>query len=150
MFQIAFSRLLENARRQEHRKKSRKRILLRYSEVHSNSSLSGMVLKKLGVSTLVNSLQVLRELNQRERASFRSKSSRFVDSTKRRRRYLSYARNVEVMVTADNSMLQLHRDVEHYVLTLMAIVSTLHNISQRFRRQIPMRLNVVFRSLVGY
>uniref|UniRef100_H2ZL21 Peptidase M12B domain-containing protein n=1 Tax=Ciona savignyi TaxID=51511 RepID=H2ZL21_CIOSA len=41
----------------------------------------------------------------------------------RKKRYLSYPRNVEVMVTADNAMLQAHDDVEHYVLTLMAIVN---------------------------
>ncbi|XP_078494159.1 A disintegrin and metalloproteinase with thrombospondin motifs 9 isoform X2 [Ciona intestinalis] len=41
----------------------------------------------------------------------------------RKKRYLSYPRNVEVMVTADNAMLRSHDDVEHYVLTLMAIVN---------------------------
>ena len=41
----------------------------------------------------------------------------------RKKRYISLSRNVEVMVTADNDMLNAHDDVEHYVLTLMAIVS---------------------------
>ena len=41
----------------------------------------------------------------------------------RKKRYLSLPRNVEVMVTADNDMVNSHEDVEHYVLTLMAIVS---------------------------
>jgi len=46
------------------------------------------------------------------------------DATRsRKKRYVSLARNVEVMVTADNEMLKAHDDVEHYVLTLMAIVS---------------------------
>ena len=41
----------------------------------------------------------------------------------RRKRYVSLPRNIEVMVTADNEMVNSHEDVEHYVLTLMAIVS---------------------------
>lgn len=43
----------------------------------------------------------------------------------RQKRSTSYKRNVEVMVAADNKMLQYHgNDLERYILTLMAIVST--------------------------
>lgn len=42
----------------------------------------------------------------------------------RTKRYLSYPRNVEVMVTADNKMYRAHTsNLQHYVLTLLAIVS---------------------------
>lgn len=44
----------------------------------------------------------------------------------RKKRFLSYPRYVEVMVTADARMVQHHgRNLEHYVLTLMSIVSNL-------------------------
>lgn len=42
----------------------------------------------------------------------------------RKKRFLSYPRYVELMVTADARMVQHHgRNLEHYVLTLMSIVS---------------------------
>ena len=44
----------------------------------------------------------------------------------RKKRYFSLPRSLEVMVTADNGMMKTHEDVEHYVLTLMAIVSGIH------------------------
>ena len=45
------------------------------------------------------------------------------DGYLRKKRYISHRRSVEVMVTADNAMHRSHDDVEHYILTLMAIVS---------------------------
>lgn len=80
----------------------------------------------MGISTLINSAQVIEALKSNEPEIIeerRSKSSAAHDRIKRRRRYLSHPRHVEVMVTADNSLFRLHHDVEHYVLTLMAIVS---------------------------
>ena len=116
----SYRRKLEETKRRQRRKMSKLRSHLRFSEeARSNSSLSGLILKKLGVTKLVNSRQVLEVLKLHDSLVFDEN----VREEKRRRRYLSYARNVEVMVTADNSMLRLHRDVEHYVLTLMAIVS---------------------------
>ncbi|XP_055999244.1 A disintegrin and metalloproteinase with thrombospondin motifs 9-like [Ostrea edulis] len=45
----------------------------------------------------------------------------------RQKRSTSYKRNVEVMVAADNKMLQYHgNDLERYILTLMAIVSSIY------------------------
>uniref|UniRef100_A0A3B3RE28 Peptidase M12B domain-containing protein n=1 Tax=Paramormyrops kingsleyae TaxID=1676925 RepID=A0A3B3RE28_9TELE len=42
----------------------------------------------------------------------------------RRKRFLSYPRFVELMVTADNEMLQHHgNNLEHYILTIMSVVS---------------------------
>lgn len=43
---------------------------------------------------------------------------------KRTKRFLSYPRYVEVMVVADNKMVEYHgANLQHYVLTLMSIVS---------------------------
>lgn len=43
----------------------------------------------------------------------------------RRKRFLSYPRFVEVMVVADYKMVEHHRNnLQHYVLTLMSIVSS--------------------------
>uniref|UniRef100_A0A803TLW5 ADAM metallopeptidase with thrombospondin type 1 motif 20 n=1 Tax=Anolis carolinensis TaxID=28377 RepID=A0A803TLW5_ANOCA len=56
----------------------------------------------------------------------------FVDKNRsnphsRRKRFLSYPRYVEVMVTADARMVQHHgRNLQHYVLTLMSIVATIY------------------------
>jgi thrombospondin motif-containing protein 20 len=44
----------------------------------------------------------------------------------RNKRFLSYPRYVEVMVTADAKMVHHHgQNLQHYVLTLMSIVSTM-------------------------
>lgn len=45
-------------------------------------------------------------------------------SHSRKKRFLSYPRYVEVMVTADTKMVRHHgQNLQHYVLTLMSIVS---------------------------
>lgn len=42
----------------------------------------------------------------------------------RRKRFLSYPRFVELMVTADTKMVRHHgRNLEHYILTIMSVVS---------------------------
>lgn len=44
----------------------------------------------------------------------------------RKKRFLSYPRYVEVMVTADTKMVRHHgQNLQHYILTLMSIVSKL-------------------------
>lgn len=46
---------------------------------------------------------------------------------KRTKRFLSYPRYVEVMVVADNRMVEHHgANLQHYVLTLMSIVATIY------------------------
>ncbi len=46
-------------------------------------------------------------------------------SPRRRKRFLSYPRYVELMVTADAKMVRHHgRNLEHYILTIMSVVST--------------------------
>lgn len=45
-------------------------------------------------------------------------------SKRRRKRFLSYPRYVELMVTADAKMTRYHEhDLEHYILTIMSVVS---------------------------
>lgn len=45
-------------------------------------------------------------------------------SPRRRKRFLSYPRYVELMVTADAKMVTHHgRNLEHYILTIMSVVS---------------------------
>lgn len=45
-------------------------------------------------------------------------------SGSRRKRFLSYPRFVELMVTADAKMVRHHgRNLEHYILTIMSVVS---------------------------
>uniref|UniRef100_A0A3B3REL2 Peptidase M12B domain-containing protein n=1 Tax=Paramormyrops kingsleyae TaxID=1676925 RepID=A0A3B3REL2_9TELE len=45
----------------------------------------------------------------------------------RRKRFLSYPRFVELMVTADNEMLQHHgNNLEHYILTIMSVVAAIY------------------------
>ncbi|XP_048865144.1 A disintegrin and metalloproteinase with thrombospondin motifs 20 [Brienomyrus brachyistius] len=48
-------------------------------------------------------------------------------SLSRRKRFLSYPRFVELMVTADNEMLQHHgHNLEHYILTIMSVVAAIY------------------------
>ena len=53
----------------------------------------------------------------------------------RRKRFLSYPRYVELMVTADAKMVRHHgRNLEHYILTIMSVVSKIlfyNTITQR-------------------
>lgn len=45
-------------------------------------------------------------------------------SPRRRKRFLSYPRYVELMVTADAKMVRHHgRNLENYILTIMSVVS---------------------------
>lgn len=45
-------------------------------------------------------------------------------ASRRRKRFLSYPRYVELMVTADAKMTRHHgRNLEHYILTIMSVVS---------------------------
>lgn len=62
----------------------------------------------------------------------------------RKKRFLSYPRYVEVMVTADTKMVRHHgQNVQHYILTLMSIVSKLKFINMS---NFSYFCSVVFRS----
>ena len=76
--------------------------------------------------SLVKKLNVVEEHTVLEYASKNLSVENDVNNShSRRKRFLSYPRYVEVMVTADARMVQHHgRNLQHYVLTLMSIVST--------------------------
>nr|XP_056702477.1 A disintegrin and metalloproteinase with thrombospondin motifs 20 [Euleptes europaea] len=62
----------------------------------------------------------------------------------RKKRFLSYPRYVEVMVTADARMVQHHgRNLQHYVLTLMSIVATIYKDSS-----IGNQINIIIVKLI--
>uniref|UniRef100_A0A3Q3N3D4 ADAM metallopeptidase with thrombospondin type 1 motif 20 n=1 Tax=Mastacembelus armatus TaxID=205130 RepID=A0A3Q3N3D4_9TELE len=55
---------------------------------------------------------------------YEKNSSTHPASPRRRKRFLSYPRYVELMVTADAKMMQHHgNNLEHYILTIMSVVS---------------------------
>lgn len=77
-------------------------------------------------SSLIHDINVLQDNTVLECASKNlSTANDRNNSHSRKKRFLSYPRYVEVMVTVDTRMLQHHgRNLQHYVLTLMSIVST--------------------------
>ncbi|XP_077790786.1 A disintegrin and metalloproteinase with thrombospondin motifs 20 isoform X1 [Podarcis muralis] len=79
-------------------------------------------------SSLMKDINVLQEHTVVEYASKNlSVESDRNNPHSRRKRFLSYPRYVEVMVTADARMVQHHgRNLQHYVLTLMSIVATIY------------------------
>lgn len=66
-----------------------------------------------------------KQLNEKENNTLSSPRSKSKSNsrTTRKKRSLSQPHTIEVMVTADNTLAKAHADIEHYVLTLMAIVS---------------------------
>ncbi|XP_077194718.1 A disintegrin and metalloproteinase with thrombospondin motifs 20 isoform X4 [Paroedura picta] len=80
------------------------------------------------VNSLINNINAMQENTLLKYAS-RNLSIENESNTahSRKKRFLSYPRYVEVMVTADARMVQHHgRNLEHYVLTLMSIVATIY------------------------
>lgn len=62
-------------------------------------------------------------------------------SPRRRKRFLSYPRYVELMVTADAKMARHHGpNLEHYILTIMSVVSDDFNLSQSVNFSSSLRL----------
>lgn len=71
--------------------------------------------------TLDEEVMSIQETMQKRAAHSKNDSS---GSHSRRRRFLSYPRFVELMVTADTKMVRHHgRNLEHYILTIMSVVS---------------------------
>lgn len=59
--------------------------------------------------------------------------------SRRRKRFLSYPRYVELMVTADAKMTRHHgRNLEHYILTIMSVVSKI-----LFLKIFPLSLSLI-------
>lgn len=64
-----------------------------------------------------------------------SSNSTHPRSPRRRKRFLSYPRYVELMVTADAKMVRHHgRNLEHYILTIMSVVSKIMFLKQSLFR----------------
>uniref|UniRef100_A0A7N8Y7P8 ADAM metallopeptidase with thrombospondin type 1 motif 20 n=1 Tax=Mastacembelus armatus TaxID=205130 RepID=A0A7N8Y7P8_9TELE len=58
---------------------------------------------------------------------YEKNSSTHPASPRRRKRFLSYPRYVELMVTADAKMMQHHgNNLEHYILTIMSVVAAVY------------------------
>jgi len=94
--------------------------------------------KELKKSTLLH--PTFSSLNEESNVLQKSLSSEYAlnnlsvedggNSHSRKKRFLSYPRYVEVMVTADTKMVRHHgQNLQHYILTLMSIVSKLQFIN---------------------
>lgn len=69
-------------------------------------------------------LESLRATVEDQRVLENNSTSPHPRSPRRRKRFLSYPRYVELMVTADAKMVRHHgRNLEHYILTIMSVVS---------------------------
>lgn len=81
-----------------------------------NSLADDVALLKSGLATKVSSGYITKTNGTRDRRNH-----------KRTKRFLSYPRFVEVMVVADHRMVLYHgSNLQHYILTLMSIVSIPH------------------------
>ncbi|KAK6488239.1 A disintegrin and metalloproteinase with thrombospondin motifs 20-like [Huso huso] len=66
-------------------------------------------------------------MNSEQSSSHESNMNNGSSSHSRHKRFLSYPRFVEVMVTADAKMVHHHgRNLEHYILTLMSVVAAIY------------------------
>lgn len=69
-------------------------------------------------------LQSLRATIDEQHIYDNNSTSTHPRSPHRHKRFLSYPRYVELMVTADVKMVRHHgRNLEHYILTIMSVVS---------------------------
>lgn len=107
----------------ELRKQRRKTARLRRDHVTSRRRTD--VTRQRGSSKFILDRMLTSQNRRPKRSTDVTSRNSDEEPRSRKKRYISYPRNVEVMVTADNAMLKAHDDVEHYVLTLMAIVSAL-------------------------
>ncbi|XP_053576979.1 A disintegrin and metalloproteinase with thrombospondin motifs 9 [Bombina bombina] len=81
-------------------------------------------------NTMFSHVETLRKrLLQNQYSSYNNNTDNInkTKAPKRTKRFLSYPRYVEVMVVADNRMLEYHgANLQHYVLTLMSIVASIY------------------------
>lgn len=74
--------------------------------------------------TMREELESLRATVEHQRVLENNFTGPHPRSPRRRKRFLSYPRYVELMVTADAKMVRHHgRNLEHYILTIMSVVS---------------------------
>ncbi|XP_068458877.1 A disintegrin and metalloproteinase with thrombospondin motifs 20 [Clinocottus analis] len=72
-------------------------------------------------------LQSLRASIEDQHLHDNSSTSTPLKAPRRRKRFLSYPRYVELMVTADAKMVRHHgRNLEHYILTIMSVVAAVY------------------------
>lgn len=81
------------------------------------------VMFESGRGSVSEELDLLRTVIDQRRADGGEGGARG-KASRRRKRFLSYPRYVELMVTADAKMTRHHgRNLEHYILTIMSVVS---------------------------
>uniref|UniRef100_A0A3Q4N4G3 ADAM metallopeptidase with thrombospondin type 1 motif 20 n=1 Tax=Neolamprologus brichardi TaxID=32507 RepID=A0A3Q4N4G3_NEOBR len=77
--------------------------------------------------TMREELESLRATVEHQRVLENNSTSPHPRSPRRRKRFLSYPRYVELMVTADAKMVRHHgRNLEHYILTIMSVVAAVY------------------------
>ncbi|KAL4005532.1 hypothetical protein ACER0C_005245 [Sarotherodon galilaeus] len=77
--------------------------------------------------TMREELESLRAAVEDQRVHENNSTSPHPRSPRRRKRFLSYPRYVELMVTADAKMVRHHgRNLEHYILTIMSVVAAVY------------------------
>uniref|UniRef100_A0A3Q4HWQ6 ADAM metallopeptidase with thrombospondin type 1 motif 20 n=1 Tax=Neolamprologus brichardi TaxID=32507 RepID=A0A3Q4HWQ6_NEOBR len=77
--------------------------------------------------TMREELESLRATVEHQRVLENNSTSPHPRSPRRRKRFLSYPRYVELMVTADAKMVRHHgRNLEHYILTIMSVVTAVY------------------------
>jgi len=119
-----FNDINENSNQERY---TRKKIRQKIMNIHHRKQAKTQTLPSLKslnqTKSKALSANELHQQSERDAARHESLETKEKKSFRRNKRHLSLPRNVEVMVTADNGMVNLHEDLEHYVLTLMAIVS---------------------------
>ncbi|XP_031421068.1 A disintegrin and metalloproteinase with thrombospondin motifs 20 [Clupea harengus] len=94
------------------------------SEEHPNHHIS--LQSDRGMGQEVNSLWETVALHHPSSSSSHTNESQALPHS-RRKRFLSYPRFVELMVTADAKMVRHHgRNLEHYILTIMSVVAAIY------------------------
>lgn len=82
---------------------------------------------------MTEELESLRTTIDDQRMHENNSTSPHPKSLRRRKRFLSYPRYVELMVTADAKMVRHHgQNLEHYILTIMSVVSKIMFIKKIF------------------
>uniref|UniRef100_A0A3B4FE41 ADAM metallopeptidase with thrombospondin type 1 motif 20 n=1 Tax=Pundamilia nyererei TaxID=303518 RepID=A0A3B4FE41_9CICH len=77
--------------------------------------------------TMREELESLRATVEHQRVLENNFTGPHPRSPRRRKRFLSYPRYVELMVTADAKMVRHHgRNLEHYILTIMSVVTAVY------------------------
>uniref|UniRef100_A0A8C6PYT6 ADAM metallopeptidase with thrombospondin type 1 motif 9 n=1 Tax=Nothobranchius furzeri TaxID=105023 RepID=A0A8C6PYT6_NOTFU len=97
-------------------------IVYRKRESKNQTSKKESERKDTSVSIHLSTLSLSSDKQNRERGN-----NMFLRPHRRSKRFLSYPRFVEVMLVADSKMVEHHgSNLQHYILTLMSIVSSIY------------------------